>query len=589
MSISSRFDYIIIGAGSAGCVLAARLTEAGEANVLLVEAGGWDRSAWIHIPLGWGRLHGSPRFDWGLHSEPEARLDGRRIECARGKVIGGCSSVNAMAYVRGHADDYDRWASYGLPGWSYEDVLPYFRKQERWEDGSSEFRGGVGPVATCTSRYADPLVDVWMRAANEAGLPATPDYNGSSQEGVSRLQLTVDNGRRASAASAYLRPALARTNLHVLTGAAVQTLLFNGDRVTGVRVVVDGEARNFEADSEVILCAGTIHSPHLLMLSGIGDPVQLARHRIPVRVDVPGVGHNLQDHLSAGVEFARSTPGIFQREMRLDRVARGIVQALLFRNGFWTDLPSGWTAFLRTTEAGALPDIQLLFRALPAGAGPWFAPFRRPVADGFACRAVLLRPHSRGRIELASADPQAAPKIHFNFFDDERDVRTLRAGIRLIRDIASQSPLHALIEGELLPGADQTTDAALDAHMRRTSATAHHPAGTCRMGPADDPLAAVDASLRVRGVNGLRVVDASVMPDIVGGNINAAVLMIAEKAADMISRRSDDRSGTSGPTARSTRGQQGIDMPVTMEVSSTGDAAFTQHTIRSSTESRKRT
>jgi choline dehydrogenase-like flavoprotein len=426
-----------------------------------------------------------------------------------------------------------------------------------------------------------------MRAAHEAGLPATPDYNGHTQEGVGRLQLTLGNGRRSSAASAYLRPVLNRSNLRVMTRAAVQTLLFSGDRVTGARVVVDGEAQNVEANREVILCAGTIHSPHLLMLSGIGDPAQLERHGIPIKADVPGVGLNLQDHLWASVEFSRSAPGIFQREMRLDRVARGIAQALLFRNGFWTDLPSGWTGFLKTDNALALPDIQLLFRALPPGAGPWFAPFRRPVADGFACRAVLLRPRSRGRIELASADPRTAPKIHFNFLEDERDARTLRAGMRLIREVASQAALQPFIGNETLPGADQISDAALDAHMRRTSATSHHPAGTCRMGTADDPLAVVDASLRVRNVRGLRVVDASVMPDIVGGNINAAVLMIAEKAAEMIASRSSESSALRAPATHPTSQQQDADVRATVNVTPKPDTAFTHHTSRSASDSRR--
>jgi len=537
MRLSSGFDYVIVGAGSAGCALAARLTENAKACVLLIEAGGWDRSAWIHVPLGWGRLHGSPRFDWGLSSEPEERLDNRNIECARGKVIGGCSSVNAMAYVRGHAGDYDRWASSGLPGWSYRDVLPYFRKQEHWEGGASEYRGGVGPVETCESRYADPLVEAWLQAGRQAGFPATADYNGKQQEGFGRLQLTVGNGRRSSAASAYLRPALDRPNLEVLTGATVHQLRMQGTRVSGVRVVIDGAVREFTAGREVILAAGAIHSPQLLMLSGIGDPVQLARHGIDTRVALPGVGRNLQDHLWASVEFERSAPGTFQQQMRFDRAGLGLMQALVMRNGFWTDLPSGWTAFLRTADAGALPDIQLLFRALPAGAAPWLRPFREPVQDGFACRAVLLRPASVGHVDLASSNPRKAPRIHFNFLADPRDGRTLRAGIRMIRDLAGQSALAPFIRRELAPGEGHFSDAALDEHIRRTSATSHHPAGTCRMGADDDDEAVVDTALRVRGVEGLRVVDASVMPDIVGGNINAAVLMIAEKAAAIIGGR----------------------------------------------------
>jgi 4-pyridoxate dehydrogenase len=585
MTTPSQFDYIIIGAGSAGCALAARLTEPGDANVLVIEAGGWDKSPWIHIPLGWGRLHGSPRFDWGLSGEPEQNLGERRIECARGKVIGGCSSVNAMAYVRGHAGDYDRWASYGLPGWGYANVLRHFRQQETWEGGASEFRGGVGPLATCTSHYPDPVVEAWLQAGRDAGYPSTADYNGRHQEGFGLLQLTVGEGRRSSAASAYLRPALTRRNLTVWTGATVQSLMFRGDHVTGVRVAVDGVSREVGAQREVLLSAGAIHSPQLLMLSGIGDAGTLARHGIAMKADVPGVGRNLQDHLWASVEFERGAPGIFEREMRLDRAAIGLLQAMLFKKGFWTDLPSGWTAFLKTSPELALPDIQLLFRALPANAGPWLRPFSEPVTDGFACRSVLLRPKSTGRVELASADPAAAPKIFFNFLQHDDDRRTLRAGIRLIRDLASQPSLKSFIKRELAPGAQRDTDADLDAHIRRTSATSHHPAGTCRMGPPGDPLAVVDHELRVRGVSGLRVVDASVMPDIVGGNINAAVLMIAEKVASMIAQasRASRGQGAQGVAARPPAPSAGQEI-----ASHRAAGAARQHNeVRSGNESRR--
>jgi 4-pyridoxate dehydrogenase len=534
MPDAKSYDYIIVGAGSAGCTLAGRLSEDRGLRVLLIEAGGWDRDPWIHIPLGWGKIVPNRLYDWMYSSEKEPQLNGREIECTRGKVIGGCSSINAMGYVRGHRADYDRWAASGLTGWSYAEVLPYFRRQESWEGGSSQFRGGDGPIGTQKSRFVDPIVQAYMEGGQRAGHPLTDDYNGAQQEGFGAFQATIHGGRRCSAAVAYLKPALQRDNLTVIVDALATRVLLDGHRAVGIEYLKGGSKVAVRADREVVLAGGVINSPQLLMLSGIGDPDELRAHDISSRVPLRGVGKNLQDHLWAGVEYRRKQPGTFYRQMRADRVAISVAQAYLFRTGFWTDIPSGWTAFLRTHEDQSVPDIQILFRALPTGAGPYLSPFKEPFRDGFACRALMLRPQSRGMLKLVSADPRVAPHIHFNFLAVQSDWQTLRAGIRLIRDLAKQAPIQQAIEAELLPGPVASSDEDLDAHIRASSATAHHPLGTCKMGLSTDGSAVVDPELRVHGVDSLRVVDASVMPDLVGGNIHAPVVMIAEKAADLM-------------------------------------------------------
>ena len=531
-SSEGRTDVVIVGGGSAGSVLASRLSEDEGARVLLIEAGGRDLHPFIHVPLGMGKMHEYQMFDWGYHTEPEPNMNGRTIEAMRGKVLGGSSSINVMAYTRGNRGDYDRWAQKGARGWSYADVVPYFRRCESWEGGENQWRGGAGPIGTEFAKTPDPLYDAWLDAARSAGFPVTDDYNGTRQEGFGRGQYTIRNGYRSSAATAYLKPARSRRNLSVETGAHVTRVLMQGTRATGVEFVRDGgDTVQVAADREVILAAGAFNTPPLLMLSGIGPAAHLREMGIKPVADLP-VGKNLQDHLASIIFFERRDNGTFHHDMRIDRMAVSMIRAYFFGTGPGTVVPGGLHAFVKTRPELAVPDIEFMFRGAPAQPHLWFPLLRPAYLDGYGIRPTLLHPDSRGEILLRSRDPRDPPRIVYNFFTAPDDLPRLREGFKRARDVAYQKAMEPYRGKELSPGPAVKTDAEIDAWLKRTAITAHHPCGTCAMGIGPDSV--TDPELRPRGVESLRVVDASVMPDLVSAHINACVLMIAEKASDII-------------------------------------------------------
>ena len=530
MASKNEYDYIIVGAGSAGCMLAYRLGADPNNRILVLEAGGPDTDPLIHIPLGLGKMHGKRAHDWGYDAEPEQRLNGREIEAMRGKVVGGSSSINVMAYVRGHRGDYDRWADNGAAGWSYADVLPYFRRMESWEGGEDTWRGGGGPLNTQFAKSQDPLWEAWIEAGKSAGIGYTEDYNGEKQEGLGRSQSNIREGRRHSAATAFLRPAMRRGNVELRVSTPATRVVMEGNRAVGVECVRLGRPETLRAAKEVVLSGGVFNSPQLLMLSGIGPADHLRNVGVEPVIDSPYVGKNLQDHLAVQPTASRPQPGPFRATMRFDRMATSIVRAHLFGTGPATVLPGGLHGFLKTKSGLSATDIQLLFRGAPGNAHMWFPGIKRPYQDGFGLRPVLLHPESRGEVLLRSADPFDKVRIIQNFLEMPGDLETLRSGVKIARDLLHQPALDGFRGVETAPGPDTKTDEQLDEWIRRTAITAHHPSCTTPMG--NNPEAVLDTECRVKGAENLRVVDASAMPDLVSGNIHAAVLVIAEKVSD---------------------------------------------------------
>ncbi|CAN5478062.1 GMC family oxidoreductase N-terminal domain-containing protein [soil metagenome] len=535
---SASFDYVIAGAGSAGCVLANRLSADPRISVCLIEAGPADRSPLIHVPIGMASLYNHAKLNWRYQTVPQKLANDRVVYTPRGKVLGGSSAINGMVYMRGHPHDYDDWAAAGNEGWAFEDVLPYFLKSENnevWRD--SPLHGTGGPLNVCELRTRNSVADRFIEAGRMLGFPACDDFNGLSPEGVGYRQVTQRNGRRESAATAFLAPVRRRPNLCVVTNAHVDSIELDGLRAVGVRYVSDGEHRVVRARAEVVLSGGAVGSPLVLQRSGIGDADYLASRDIPVVAHLPGVGQNLQDHPAVSLSYATSSTEPYGISVKvLPRLAWGVLQYLFFRRGLLSSNVLEAAGYIRTESSIERPDIQFSFMsARRGGSSRKGSPSTQfGYGHGYGATAILLRPKSKGSVRVAARDANVPPQIDGAFFSDGRDLDVLLRGLKLGRRLLNAQPFERYKARELLPGSELQSDDALREFIRANSGTAFHPVGTCAMGRSSDSV--VSPELRVHGIDRLRVVDASVMPSIVGGNTNAPTIMIAEKASDMILR-----------------------------------------------------